>query len=149
MRIRPLLEKDRSDWVALWHGYLTFYEATVSDEVTAATWERLLDETSPMFCLVAENEKGQVVGFTNCIVHLNTWTVQPICYLEDLFVAPEHRKQGAARKLIETVAEKAKEENWGRLYWMTKNSNHTARVLYDDVAKLTDFLRYDHPLTKP
>ena len=143
IQIRPVLEKDQSDWAILWHGYLTFYETTVSEEVTQATWKRLLDVTSPMFCLVAEDEAGKIIGFTNCVVHLNTWTVKPICYLEDLFVAPTHRKQGAARRLIEEHGLDVHTIGG----WMTKNSNHTARALYDDIAKLTDFIRYDHPLS--
>ncbi len=144
--IRPLAENDRNDWQTLWEGYLTFYGAEVPTAVSQTTWERLHNESIPMFGLVAENDAGQVVGLTHCVIHLNTWTEQPICYLEDLFVDPSARQSGIGRKLIEAVAEKARAENWGRLYWMTKEDNETARTLYDKVARFTGFVRYDYPL---
>jgi len=146
-KIRRLEESDRNAWKCLWRGYLDFYQVDISESVTESTWERLLDSSTPMFCLVAENDTGNVVGFTQCVIHLNTWTEHPICYLEDLFVAPDHRKAGVGRQLIEAVGEKAKAENWGRLYWMTKQDNQTARSLYDKIARFSGFIRYDYPLT--
>jgi len=144
--IRPLAKTDRSDWETLWKGYLAFYGTRLPANVSQTTWDRLHDEAVPMFGLVAENDAGQVVGLTHCIIHLNTWTEQPICYLEDLFVAPSARKLGIGRKLIEAVAEKARSEGWGRLYWMTKEDNETARALYDKVARFVGFVRYDYLL---
>ena len=146
-KIRDLEEGDRSAWESLWRGYLEFYETKIPDSVTESTWNRLLDSSVPMFCLVAETDNDEVIGFTHCVIHLNTWTDQPICYLEDLFVDPAYRKTGVGRQLIETVGEKAKAENWGRLYWMTKQDNHTARALYDKIARFSGFIRYDYPLT--
>lgn len=146
-KIRSLEDGDRDTWERLWRAYLDFYEADISADVTEATWKRLLDSGTPMFCLVAENDAGSVVGFTHCVIHLNTWTAHPICYLEDLFVDPAYRKAGVGRQLIEAVGEKAKAENWGRLYWMTKQDNQTARALYDKIARFSGFIRYDYPLS--
>jgi len=146
-KIRGLEEGDRRAWERLWRGYLDFYETEIPDGVTEKTWSRLLESNVPMFCLVAGTDEDDVIGFTHCVVHLNTWTVHPICYLEDLFVDPAYRKAGVGRQLIEAVGEKAKAENWGRLYWMTKQDNHTARSLYDKIARFSGFIRYDYPLT--
>ena len=34
---------DEDAWLPLWRGYLDFYETSVSDEVTDATWRRIVD----------------------------------------------------------------------------------------------------------
>lgn len=143
--VRDLAATDKESWLALWRGYIAFYKANVPDAVTEATWRRLLDPASPMFCLVAEQGKGEVIGIVNCVLHLNTWTTRQICYLEDLFVAPAARGKGAARALIETVAERMRARNWFRVYWMTKADNTAARMLYDKIAPVTDWVRYDIP----
>lgn len=48
LTIRPLHFDERAVWEPLWQGYLTFYKATVADDVTALTWQRLHDEAEPM-----------------------------------------------------------------------------------------------------
>ena len=42
--IRPLEQSDHADWRRLWTAYLTFYEATVSEDVYATTWKRLFTD---------------------------------------------------------------------------------------------------------
>lgn len=144
--IRDLAGRDRGAWRALWRGYCAFYQVAVADEVTEATWARLLDPAEPMIGLVACDAADRPVALAHCVLHLNTWTTKPVCYLEDLFVAPEARCTGAARALIEALAERGRREGWFRLYWMTKADNHRARALYDRVGRLTDWVRYDLPL---
>lgn len=146
--VRPLDRADKDAWERLWRGYVAFYEADVSDAVTALTWERLVGETDPMFGMVADDEKGDVIGIVNCVLHANTWMAEPVCYLEDLFVAPDARGHGAGRALVEAVAELARTQGWGRVYWMTKASNAVARSLYDRLAPATDWVRYDYPLER-
>jgi GNAT superfamily N-acetyltransferase len=69
--------------------------------------------------------------------------VQPVCYLEDLFVAPEARSSGAGRALIEGIVAVGRRHGWRRVYWHTHENNHRARTLYDRLAPRTDYVRYD------
>lgn len=140
--VRDLGPQDEARWAELWAGYLEFYKSSVSADVTAATWGRLLDPASSMFALVAEVD-GQVVGFVNCVLHANTWTTDPVCYLEDLFTAPDARGLGAGRALIEAVATRAKTKSWHRVYWRTASDNVTAQALYDKVAKRTAWVTFE------
>ena len=39
--IRPLAAADRAVWTPLWHGYLTFYKATLPPEIDTVTFDRL------------------------------------------------------------------------------------------------------------
>lgn len=140
--VRDLSAQDEARWRTLWDGYLTFYEASIAPDVTDTTWARLQDGASPLFGLVAELD-GEVVGIVNCVLHANTWTSKPVCYLEDLYTAPEARGQGAGRALIEAVTERAKAEDWHRVYWRTAADNTTAQALYDRLAKRTGWVTYE------
>ena len=77
--IRDLRPDDEDAWRQLWQGYLTFYESKVPANVTDETWRRLLAPgEATMFGLVAA-EGHTVIGFVNCVLHLNTWTDKPVC----------------------------------------------------------------------
>jgi GNAT superfamily N-acetyltransferase len=140
---RDLAAEDRRRWEELWAGYLEFYESSVAPEVTETTFARLLEASEPMFCLVAEDTATHdLIGIVNCVIHRSTWSQQNYCYLGDLFTAPAARNRGVARALIEAVYQRADELNLGRVYWMTHESNDTARKLYDQVAKNSGFIQY-------
>lgn len=139
--IRPLVPADRQAWEPLWRGYLAFYEAKLADVVTETTWTRLHDPSEPMFALGATVD-GRLTGIVHFLYHRSCWTIGDYCYLQDLFVADEARGRGLGRALIEAVAEKAREAGASRLYWLTKEDNRTARLLYDKVAERSGFIQY-------
>jgi GNAT superfamily N-acetyltransferase len=139
--IRDLAAADRAQWDPLWQGYLRFYESSLPDEVSDLAFSRMLDPTEPMFGLVAERD-GKLLGIVNCVIHRATWTKTHYCYLEDLFVAPDARGLGVGRALIEAVYTRSDERGATRVYWLTKEDNATARLLYDKVAKYAGFIQY-------
>jgi GNAT superfamily N-acetyltransferase len=139
--IRDPAPDDEGAWRVLWAGYCAFYEKSVPEAVTAGTWARILTPGSPLFGRIAQC-KGDVVGFTVSILHQGSWTLDPICYLEDLFVAPLARGHGIGRALIADLLGRAKERGWSRLYWHTRESNAPARRLYNEFATADDFVRY-------
>jgi len=146
--IREPAAADESRWRALWRGYCEFYETDLADGVTDLSWRRLLDTNEPaLFSLLAcdgtDDGAGHVIGFVNCVLHPLTWSAQPVCYLEDLFVDPAVRKMGAGGALIEAVKKRASAEGWHRIYWKTRNDNDTARSLYDKVADLSKWVVYE------
>jgi GNAT superfamily N-acetyltransferase len=105
--VRPLKAEDKSRWLELWHGYLTFYETSLSSEQTELTWNRLMDSDYGVFGLMAEKD-GAMVGITHFMFRPSTWAPKDYCYLEDLFVDPTIRGGGAGRALISRVIELAK-----------------------------------------
>src|SRR4051812_42039040 len=94
LTIRPITPSDRSAWEPLWAGYNAFYEragpTALAPEITQAAWERFLDPAEPVFALVAE-QAGEVVGLAHFLFHRSTSRIEPVCYLQDLFTAPELR----------------------------------------------------------
>ena len=145
LTIRAIEEKDKDQWLKLWAGYLEFYKSTISSEQTELTWKRLINNELKMFGFVAESEEG-VIGFTHCLFRPSTWTETDYCYLEDLFVDPNIRGKGIGRALINKVVELAKEKKSKRVYWTTQEFNKTARVLYDSITPVSEFVQYRLPL---
>lgn len=143
IQIVPLRPSHRPRWDALARGYKDFYETVLRDAEYDRAWKRLLD-ADRIHGLGAELD-GRLVGIAHYLFHTSVWA-ESVCYLQDLFVEPEARGQGAARALIEAVAVDARARGAARYYWQTRESNATARALYDRVAKFNGFIRYEHPL---
>lgn len=143
--IRAIEAKDKDQWLILWAGYLEFYKSTISSEQTELTWKRLINNELKMFGFVAENEDG-VIGFTHCLFRPSTWTETDYCYLEDLFVDPNIRGKGVGRALMEKVVNLAKENKSKRVYWTTQEFNKNARILYDSITPVSEYVQYRLPL---
>jgi GNAT superfamily N-acetyltransferase len=140
--IRPLQQADHAAWRDLWTAYLTFYETEKPQEVYETTWARLFTpgEYEPRGFLALLD--GKPVGLVHFMDHRTTWTVANNCYLQDLFTAPEARGAGVGAALIDAVQKSAAERGVTNVYWMTHETNATARRLYDRVAKKTGFIKY-------
>ena len=85
------------------------------------------------------------IGRVHWLTHLATWSRASSCYLEDLFVAPGVRG-GVGRALIEHVRAWAERDGAAEVYWLTAESNVTARALYDQVATRSGMIHYQVPL---
>src|SRR6516225_6995 len=131
--IRPLERVDWDDWRALWGGYRAFYRAELPDETSRASFDRLCSQADGFFGLLALDDAGRGIGMANCVVHPSTWSPQPTCYLEDLFVAPSARGRDLGRALLDAVRRAADERGADRVYWHTQQYNGPARSLYDQV----------------
>lgn len=85
------------------------------------------------------------MGIAHYLFHTSTWAAT-VCYLQDLYTLPSARSNGVARALITAVAERARVAGANRFYWLTRENNSVARVLYEKVAKHNGFIRYEYPL---
>lgn len=143
--VRPLEHGDEAEWRDLWAAYLEFYDSTVPDAVYVSTFGRLLgDDPRDFSCLVAEQDGG-LVGLTHFLFHRHAWKIENVCYLQDLYAAPSARGQGVGRALIEAVYKAADAADVASVYWLTQDSNVTARKLYDQLGTLTPFIKYVRP----
>jgi GNAT superfamily N-acetyltransferase len=93
----------------------------------------------------APSRGGRAVGLANCILHRDGWSLEDVCYLQDLYVDESVRGTGAGRALIEAVYAEADARNAPSVYWMTQTFNATGRRLYDRVGVLTPFIQYVRP----
>lgn len=104
-------------------------------------------QSPPLICaLVAVDAEGHLQGF----LHYRTF-VRPLAatmggYVDDLFVVPEVRGQGVARRLIKAVAAIGQVNQWSVVRWMTAKDNQRARTCYDKIAEHTHWQTYQMPL---
>lgn len=139
--IRPCQAADEAAWRVLWDQYVAFYNDHVPEAATEGTWSRLLTGEQGFVGRIAERD-GEVCGFSVNVVHAASWSLRPVCYLEDLFVAPAARGQGMGRQMIDDVVALARERGWFRVYWHTRADNAAARALYDKYGGADGFVRY-------
>jgi GNAT superfamily N-acetyltransferase len=139
IKVRPIVEADKTRWLELFKEYIIFYKSKLSEEQFELTWKRINSEFN-INGLVAEID-GRIVGFTHYIFRPSTWAVEDFCYLEDLYVDPKVRGGGVGRALIKAVEDIAIAKGSKRLYWTTAPDNETARKLYDKVA-ISDRVQY-------
>ena len=141
--IRPLEPADRTAWEPLFRAYITFYEATVADDVIDETWARLMSpEPEFHIGLGAIGADGRLCAIAHILFHRSTWSKSYYCYLEDLFVDPGVRARGIGRALIEAVYAEADKRQATRTYWATQEFNYRARALYDQLATKSPFIQY-------
>lgn len=137
--IGKLAPSDRAAWEELFRGYIDFYERAEPPEMFDRSWREFQADTS-LHALGAWLD-GRLVGITHFFIHQNT-SGPDVCYLQDLFTAQDVRGHGVGRALIAAVADWAREQGCGRVYWNTHESNATARLLYEKVAENRGFIRY-------
>src|SRR5271154_1990719 len=143
--IRAVTRHDYDRWLPLWDGYNAFYGrsgATALDpDITRMTWARFFDAYEPVHALVAESG-GELLGLAHYLFHRSTTTIEPTCYLQDLFTNEAIRGKGVGRALINRVYEEARLAGSSRVSWLTHETNQTAMKLYDKMADRSGFVVY-------
>jgi GNAT superfamily N-acetyltransferase len=133
--LREPVPSDRDEWEVLWNGYLVFYESSIPQKHTDILWDRILDDDHPIRAYIAvRSEDSKLIGIVQFFPHIDTWEIQPICYLQDLYVAEDARLKGVGAELIRKVKEYSDQEGWVFVYWRTDEDNKTARYLYDKLT---------------
>ena len=141
--VRPVKATDEVAWSALYSGYRAFYEEPHDDNKVAATWGFLLDPGNESTGLVAVDATGVIIGLAIWREFPRPLSADRGLYLDDLFVSPDARRQRAGERLIQALADIARERGCGVVSWITAEDNTTARQLYDRVATATQWVTYD------
>ena len=139
--ISPLRPTEFARWQQLWHEYQQFYKVELPVAVTGSTWQRI--QEGKLHGLGARDASGNLLGIVHYLFHGDTWSEQDACYLQDLYVHAKTRGTGCGRQLIEAVAVAAKRAGANAPYWLTHESNVTARKLYDTLAQNHGFIQYE------
>ena len=106
------------------------------------TFKRLLDSNRPQQNGLIALQDGKAVGLVHFIYHPHNWRIEDVCYLQDLYTDPALRGKGVGRALVEAVYREADSNGTPSVYWLTQDFNETARRLYDQIASLTPFIKY-------
>lgn len=114
---------------------LAIYEKAEDQvEATAETLaSSLFGAGSPSRALICEQD-GEAVGFAVYFFNYSTWQARKGLYLEDLFVRPTARGQGAGKRLLQHLAGIAVQEGCGRFEWSVLDWNQPAIDFYDSIG---------------
>jgi GNAT superfamily N-acetyltransferase len=95
--------------------------------------------------VIAWAANQQPAGFALWFHSFSTFRGRPNLYIEDLFVRPAWRQQGAGRALVAELARIAIERHCGRLEWSVLTWNEPAIEFYRRLGALpvTDWAVYE------
>lgn len=142
--IRPLQFNDFAHWLPLWDGNNLGQR---DEAVTAETWSRLCDPNNTLVNGLCAEMNGEMMGIVHYILHPTTGHINPVCYMQDVFVDPAHRRKGIGKRLVNEVTKIGKQEKWARMYWLTQVGNAEAKAMYENFGIKLDFTFYVLPIS--
>lgn len=100
--------------------------------------ESLFGDNPKAFCVLAEVDH-KPVGFALCFYNYSTFQGKAGIYIEDLYVEEAYRGRGIGKGFFKFIAQKAKEENCGRIQWWVLDWNEPSIEFYKKMgAKMMD-----------
>ncbi|NEN06551.1 GNAT family N-acetyltransferase [Diaminobutyricibacter tongyongensis] len=130
-------------WLDLYAGYGEFYDSPLTDEKAVLVWSWLTDPTHELEAYFALDDADEPVGLAHVRVFSRPLAGSRGLFLDDLYVAPDARGQGAATAILETLRTRAQEEGLSVVRWITAADNAAAQRVYDRVAEKTEWVTYD------
>ncbi len=143
--VRRAQARDLDVLVPLFDAYRQFYgQESDLPRAYAFLAERFLRGQSVVF--LAEGG-GKAVGFTQLYPSFSSTRTAPILILNDLYVAPEARRTGAARALVAGATAHAEAEGVARLILSTGVENRPAQALYEAMGWVRETRFYEYGLS--
>lgn len=139
LTIRPAIPSDVST-ILYFINELAIYEK--EPDAVEATEDKLIKTlftqgatAHAILCFDGERAIGFAVYFFN----YSTWLGKNGLYLEDLYVSPDARGQGAGKAIMKYLANQALEKDCGRFEWVVLDWNKPAIDFYESIgAKAQD-----------
>lgn len=148
MKVTRAQLADVSRVAPLFAAYREFYGRPYDLEVSAAFLaSRLARDESVV--LLATDDTGEAVGFTQIYPAFSSVRLAPIWILNDLFVSEHARGGGAVDALLDTAASLGASAGAVAIQLATAHTNLRAQAVYDRSGYLPDdvFRRYERSLT--
>jgi GNAT superfamily N-acetyltransferase len=125
------VEGDLPDLVAMVRELADYERALDQCSLTVEGLRSALFGPAPaLFGHVAEVD-GEVVGMALWFLNFSTWNGVHGIYLEDLYVRPRRRGNGAGRALLAELAAECVRQGYSRLQWQVLDWNTPSIEFYD------------------
>ncbi len=121
---------------SLFDAYRQSYEQpSAMDEALAFIAERLAAGESVIFiALGGDSGSPEGAGFVQLYPSFSSVSLGRAWILNDLFVAPEYRRRGVARRLMERAIDHGRETGRLMITLETATDNTAAKPLYEDLG---------------
>lgn len=144
VEVRRAEARDLDALVPLFDAYRQFYgQPSDLPRAWAFLAERFLHRQSTVFLAEAG---GRAVGFTQLYPSFSSTRTAPLLILNDLYVAPDARRSGAARALLVAAEAFARAEGAAGLTLSTGVENRPAQALYEAMGWVRETRFYDYGL---
>jgi GNAT superfamily N-acetyltransferase len=135
--VRQAVLADIDDLTELFDLYRIFYgQDSNKSAVRQFLLERINYGQSVLFLALDESQKA--VGLCQLYPSFSSTLLARVFILNDLFVRPEHRQQGAAKGLMSAAIEYGKAHGCVRLTLSTARSNEIAQATYHTLGWVRD-----------
>ncbi len=144
LTIRPALAADAPDLLRLIRELARYEQAEDKVLATEADLARTLFAPGAAARALLAEAAGEAVGYAVYFTSYSTWLGRNGIYLEDLYVSPARRGQGAGRALMRHLAAEAVAQGCGRLEWSVLDWNAPAIRFYDSLGATphSEWIRY-------
>ena len=132
--IRSASATDFHELIKLFKEFATF-EKTPEKMVNSV--EQMNKEKEFFNCFVAESSAREIIGYATYFFSYHTWVGKSL-YMDDLYVKPAYRGNGAGKKLLDTVIGVAKKEECNKVRWQVSNWNTNAQEFYKKIGAKID-----------
>ncbi len=132
--IRTVCPGDEVELTAMIRELAEFERAAADCTVTETQLRDALFGSHPTVYGHLAEVDGQAAAGALWFRNFSTWDGVAGIYLEDLFVRPEFRRRGLARRLLATLARECLDHGYTRLSWAVLDWNVNAIALYDRVG---------------
>ncbi len=78
--------------------------------------------------------ENHFAALANCNLNFSTWKAQPLINIHDFIVAPEFRKQGVGRFLLQQINNYARENHCCKVNLEVRHDNRKAQKLYQKLG---------------
>ena len=128
--IAPATPDDAGAVLALIRGLAEFERLEHLCVIREVDLTRALFGARPYAEVLLARRNAEIAGFALFFHNFSTFLGRPGLWLEDLFVRPEHRRQGCGKALLRALARIAVERGCGRFEWTVLDWNVAAIDFY-------------------
>jgi len=104
--IRPAEAGDEQTWRAMWETFIQSGPEPCAPEAPDHVWAQVMAPDRDIAMLVAarDDQADDLLGFVLYLPHPYSWSARPVCYLLDLYVRDDARRQGVGEALMMRLA---------------------------------------------
>lgn len=131
LAVRSATPDDAPQILAFIRGIATYERLESQVQATEERLRASLRAAPPQVEALLGFVDNEPAGFATYFDTYSTFLTRPGLYLEDIYVAPEHRRRGLATLLMRRLAAIAVERGCGRFEWAALDWNVDAHRFYD------------------
>lgn len=134
MTIRKAIKSDTNAIISMIRELAEYENLTDEVAIDESVFVSHLFERALAAALVAVSDEGEIVGYAIYFHSFSTFLGRAGIYLEDLYVRPQFRGQGAGLALIKELAKICEHEGFGRLEWECLDWNEPSIKFYENLG---------------